>query len=103
MKPFLPPHTQSPGHGGNMMQAAQALAFWLAALCTLVLTPQIWGLSLWIGERILEPQFGYELASWLVYAVFAILVMASIHAARMGLGTSLAIAALTLLTKLPVF
>lgn len=85
------------------MSSIHMMAFWLAALCTLLLSPQIWMASVWLGDNVLAQQFGYDLVYWLRFAVFGMLFMSALYAARAGLGTSLSMAALYAVSKLPVF
>ncbi len=81
----------------------QMMAFWLAALCTLLMAPQIWWLSGWLARVLLQPEFGAELTFWLRPAIFACAIMAALYAAQATLASSVGLIGLAVLTKLPIF
>lgn len=79
----------------------QVMAFWFAALSTLLMAPQIWWLSGWLARVLLQPEFGVALTRWLRPAVFVCAIMASLYAARATLASSIGLISLAALTKLP--
>lgn len=91
-------NSQSGRHNNTQM-----MAFWLAALCIFLMIPQIWWAALWLTENVLIPQLGYDLAALFKYALFLMIFMAALYAARAALATSVMMAVLFAMTKLPIF
>lgn len=91
-----------PNLGANLTPL-QMMAFWVAALCTLLMLPQIWLASGWLANTLLRPEFGAEITWYLRPVVFICLLMAGLYAARATLASSFALVALAAITKLPLF
>ena len=86
----------------NATSAAQSFAKWAGVLCTLLISPQIWQVSQWLSGTILERQFGYELAYYLTFVVFALNCLMAISMSRIAWGTSVGMLLIFVITKLPI-
>ena len=85
----------------NASSAAMSFAKWAGILCTLLITPQIWQLSLWLSETILERQFGYDLAYYMTFAVFALICLMAVSMSRIAWGTSVGMLMIFVIAKMP--
>lgn len=90
-------------HHGPFMQAAQAVGFWLAVLCTCLLWPQIWGLSEWLAEVFFSDHLDNTQLTLSRFPLFGIIFMAGLGMARAGLASSVAIGAIWVMSRLPIF
>jgi len=91
--PFKLPKNKTPLH---------QMAFWAAILCAILLMPQTWVFSGWLSNKLLAPEFGFQIAYYMRPIVCLCLFMAGLAAARATLSSSLALVALAALTKLPL-
>lgn len=86
----------------NATSAAQSFAKWAGVLCTLLITPQIWQISQWLSSAVLQRQFGYELAYYLTFAVFALICLMAVSMSRIAWGTSVGMLLIFVIAKLPI-
>ncbi|MEM9494980.1 MAG: hypothetical protein AAGA09_03170 [Pseudomonadota bacterium] len=86
----------------NATNAAQSFAKWAGVLCTLLITPQIWQVSGWLSDKVLVAQFGYDLAYYLTFAVFALICLMAVSMSRIAWGTSIGMLLIFVIAKLPI-
>jgi hypothetical protein len=85
------------------MKSGQIFALWAGILCTVLIIPQLWAVSLWLYDAVLYDQFGSDFDVLITGALFAILFMMALAMARMTWSTSIAMALIFLISKLPIF
>ena len=87
----------------NFLTNSQRLGMWLAIAGVILTSPQLWHISVFLGENVLAPQFGYETAALLIYALFGCIAMAAIYLGKMTLGSSIVLGAIWIISKSPIF
>ncbi|GFE65547.1 hypothetical protein [Litoreibacter roseus] len=93
-------------HGNGPSKRNDAInGFALAAgiLTTLMVSPQLWIFSQWLGRKIFLPQWGYDLGELLVLASFGLICWMSISVARFGWSSTLVMGFVLILSKTPIF
>ncbi len=86
----------------NDNPAINGFAFAAGILTTLIVSPQLWWLSLWLGEHVFLRQYDMETTQILVFVSFALICWMSVSMARFGWSSTLVMGFVLIVSKIPV-
>ena len=87
----------------NFMEMMQQAAFWCAALCTILMWQVIWKMADFFGALAFSAHLGSADLDIVRFALFGIIFMIFLRLAQAGWASSVMIAALFAITRLPIF
>jgi len=96
-------HTEGGKKQSNFMEMMQQAAFWCAVLCTVLMWRIIWKMANFFGNAAFSAHLGTGDLEIVKIGLFGLVFMVFLKMAQAGWASSVAIAALFALTRLPIF